>query len=372
MGIVLREVRSKAELKEFIRFPYRLHKDDPDWLPPLLIDEQNFHNPEKNKALTYCETRCFLAYKDGKVAGRVMGIIHHRYNKLKGLNDARFYAFESIEDPEVAETLLKGVEGWAMSHNIDRLIGPFGFSDKDPQGFLIEGFNQRAIITTCYNPPFYVEFMERAGFEKEIDLVEYLIPVPEEVPEFYRKIYQRTLANNKLKSVEFTKKRDLKKFIRPVLALMNETFQDIFGYNPLDEEEMEKLAREYLPVLDPNYVKVVMAGEEIVSFFIGMPDIGPGLQKARGRLLPFGIFHILREMKRTDYLILLVGGVRRDYQGKGLDVIMGTKMLESASRRGFKLINSHVELETNVKVRAEMERMGGEITKRYRVFRKAL
>jgi hypothetical protein len=172
--------------------------------------------------------------------------------------------------------------------------------------------------------------------------------------------------------VEFRNKKQLKPYIIPVLQLMCETFDEVYGSVVLTEQEMKKLAKEYLPVLDPDFIKVVEIDGVPVSFILGMPDIGPGLQKAKGRLFPFGIFHILRELKRTRYLILFLGGIRKQYQGKGLDVLMGTKMLESLMRRGYKEINSHLELETNVKVRAEMERTGGKIYKTYRIFQKKL
>jgi hypothetical protein len=202
--------------------------------------------------------------------------------------------------------------------------------------------------------------------------VEYLIPVPERIPEFYEKIYERAVRNNKYQCFEFQKKKELKPFIIPVLRLMNETFRDIFGYFPLDEEEMKKFAANYMMVLDPEFVKVVVENDQVISFFIAIPDLGPAFQKAKGRLLPLGIFYLLREMKRTDYLVLMLGGINPAHQGKGLDVIMGTKMLQSASKRGIRLINSHLELESNMKVRAEMERMGGKVCKTYRIYRKSL
>jgi hypothetical protein len=252
------------------------------------------------------------------------------------------------------------------------MIGPFGFSDKDPQGFLVEGFEYRGILTAPYNPAYYGQMIESLGYKKMLDLVEYLIPVPDEIPGFYQRIIPRITRNPAIRCVEFRKKRELKPYIVPVLRLVNETFTEIYGSVEMTEEEMKKLAREYMMVLDPEFIKVVEVNDEPVGFILGMPDIGPGLQKAKGRLYPFGVFHILKEMKKTDYLILFLGGIKEGYQGKGLDVLLGSRMLESAIRRGYKQINSHLELETNLKVRVEMERTGGEIIKRYRIFERAL
>jgi len=372
MNIEIREVKTGSELKSFIRFPYMLYNGHSNWLPPLLSDEKKFHHPLKNKAYAVSDTARFLAYKDGKLAGRVMGVIHHPFNQKNSENTGRFFAFESMEDESVGKALLDTVENWCRQKGMDKLIGPFGFSDKDPQGFLVEGFEHRGILTAPYNPVYYPEFAEKAGFQKMVDLVEYMIPVPEAVPDFYQRIIPRILQNTSIRCVEFKKKKELKPYIVPVLRLVNETFTDIYGSVELSEEEMHKLAAEYMMVLDPEFIKVVEVNDEPVGFILGMPDIGPALQKARGRLLPFGVFHILREMKRTDYLVLFLGGIKKGFQGKGIDVLLGTKMLETAIRRGYKEINSHLELETNLKVRAEMERTGGQIYKRYRIYEKKL
>jgi hypothetical protein len=370
MGISVLRVEGARQLNEFIRFPYELYRNHACWLPPLLFDEKNFFSKRKNKSMRVCQTVLFLAKDRGKTVGRVMGIINPAYNQLKNEANARFFRFDAVNDPETAYHLLRAVEDWARSQGMTGIIGPFGFSDKDPQGLLISGYEHRAVMVAPYNYPYYVDLIEREGYTPKIDLVEYLIPVPEQIPEFYRKIHERAMRNSRLRIVEFRSKKELKPYIIPVLELMNETFSEIFGYYPLDHEEMEKFAAEYLPILDVDFVKVVCDANKVVSFFIAIPDVGPALQKARGRLFPLGLFHLMREMKRTRYLVLMLGGIKPGYQGVGLDVMMGTKMLETASRRGIRMINSHLELETNTKVRAEMERMGGAVWKRYRIYGK--
>lgn len=369
MSINIIRVSSPGQLRQFIRLPFRLYKGHPYWLPPLYFDERNFFNPRKNKSMRVCDTVLLMAEKDGIPCGRVMGIINPAYNRLKSENRARFFKFDCIHDQAVAHALISSVKSWASEKGMDQLIGPFGFSDKDPQGLLISGFDQRAVMIAPYNHPYYVDLIENEGFVKEIDLVEYLIPVPDKIPEFYMRILERATRNNHLDCIGFKSKKEIKPYIIPVLELMNETFSEIFGYSPLDREEMKKFAAEYLPILDPDFVKIVVDGNKVVSFFIAIPDIGPALQKAHGRLFPLGIFYLMKEMKRTNYLVLMLGGIKSTYQGKGLDVMMGTKMLESALQRGIRMINSHLELETNLKVRAEMEKMGGQVCKTYRIFR---
>jgi hypothetical protein len=369
MSVTISEVKTKKELSQFIYFPLRLHRNNPKWVPPVYIDEWKLFNPSKNKAFSYCDTIMVLAKKDNVVVGRVMGIIHRGYNELKGEKTGRFGWFDCINDQETAHAMLEFIREWVKTRGMEKLIGPFGFSDKDPQGCLIDGYQHRAVLTTIYHPEYYRILIENEGFTKEADLVEYLIPVPDSIPDFYQRIYDRAMKNYKVKIREFTKKKELKPYIVPVLKLMNETFRDILGSFPLKEDEMIALAKEYLPVLDPEFVKIIVNDEDdVIAFIIGMPDLAEGLRKAKGKFFPFGIFHILRAMKKADELVLLLGGIRSDFQGIGLDALMGIKMVETATRRKFRVIDSHLELETNYKVRAEMEKMGGKVAKVFRIY----
>lgn len=368
MAVEIREVATPKDLKRFIKYPYDLYRGHSCWVPPLLLDERNFFNPRKNKSLRESETVLFLAFRHKKVCGRIMGIINRAYNEKTGLKKARFFKFDCINDPEISHMLLTAVEKWAYGKGMEQIIGPYGFSDKDPQGLLTGGFDRRAVIITPYNFPYYVELLENEGYRKEIDLVEYLLPVPEEVPGFYRMINERAVRNPGLKIVEFSKKCQFKPYIIPILELLNEAYAGIYGFIPLDHAEMKKLARDYMLILDPDFIKVVEENGQVVAFIVGIPDLGPALQKSGGRLFPFGFIGVLREMRRTDYLVLMLGGVKPALQGMGLDVMMGTKMLASARRRGIKMISGHLMLETNHKVRGEMEKMGGTVSKRYRVY----
>jgi hypothetical protein len=199
-----------------------------------------------------------------------------------------------------------------------------------------------------------------------------MIPVPEKIPDFYQRIYDRVIRKTGIQCVTLKSKKDLKPYIMPVMRLINETFREIFGSYEMDEEEMKKFASDYMLILDVDFTVIVTDNGIPISFFIALPDIGPALQKTKGRLFPFGIFRILKEMKRTDSIVLMIGGIKKTYQGSGIDVLMGVKMLEAAARRGIKHIHSHLELEENYKVRAEMEKMGGKVIKVHRVYRKSL
>ena len=257
---------------------------------------------------------------------------------------------------------------------MDKMVGPYGFSDQDPEGFLIEGFENRATIATYCNFEWMPRFVEKMGYTKDMDYFVYKVEVPQELPDFYKKIYERAQRKGNFDIVEFRKKKELKPWIKPVFHLMNECYSesDIYGYTPLDEGEMEDLAKRYLPVIDPRLVKIVKKEDEIVAFIVGIPDLTEGIQKARGQLLPFGFLKILRAAKKTKQLDLLLGAIKEKYRGRGLDVLMGVTMLLSAHEAGLEMIDTHHEMETNVKVRAEMERMGGKIYKRFRVYKKRL
>jgi len=372
MSIEIKEVLTRHDIGEFIRFPFRLYRNNPFWLPPVLIDEKNFHNPRKNKALRVNDCIHYLAYKNGQVAGRIMGIIHHRYNEQIGKKRARFFKFDCMDDPDVGHSLITAVEEWARVKGMEEMIGPFGFSDKDPQGLLISGFDIRAAIVAPYNHPYYIDLIEKEGYVKDVDLYEYIIPIPEKIPDFYQRIYDRVSRNEDLRHVVLKTKKDLKPYIMPVMRLINETFRNIYGSYEFDEEEMKKFASDYMMILDVDFTIIITDKGIPVAFLIAVTDIGPALQKTGGRVFPFGIFRILKEMKRSDFIVLMIGGIKESHQGTGIDVMMGVKMLQAAKRRGIRHMHSHLELEENYKVRGEMEKMGGEVCKVHRVYRKSL
>ena len=374
MEIVIRPVGSKSELRKFIYLPAKIHKDHPNWIPPLYSDEWEFFNEKKNKSYEYSDVILLLAFRGKKLVGRVMGIINHKYNDLHKQKHARFNYLETWDDRQVICTLLHHVEEWARMKGMKKLVGPLAFSDKDPQGFLIEGFNEPISIATHCNYEYMIDHLKALGFEKDIDLVVYKIKIPETTPELYMKVAERAYRNNPgIELLEFTRRKDLKPWIRPIFTLINDTFTDIYGFMPFTLEEMDDFANRYLLIMDPRLIKVVVNERmEPVAFVIGMPDISKGIKRSGGYLIPIGILHILIAGRRTRQLNLLLGAVHPDYQNRGLDTIMGSAMLESARMQKMEYIDSHLEMESNSKVRAEMEYMGGKVYKRYRVFGRAI
>jgi len=374
MGIIVQPVCSKQDLRKFIHLPAKIHKGHKNWIPPLYSDEWEFLNSEKNKSFEYSDVIMLLAYRDKKLVGRIMGVINYKYNELHREKNARFNYLETWDDREVMQVLLQHVEEWARIKGMDKLVGPLAFSDKDPQGYLISGFDETIAIATHCNYEFVIGHLEALGYKKEIDLVVYKIRIPEKTPEMYQKVAERAERNNPgIKLLEFTRRKDLRPWIRPIFTLINDTFTDIYGFMPFTLEEMDDFANRYLLIMDPRLIKaVVNERNEPIAFVIGMPDISKGIKQSRGYLLPIGIIQILLSGRRSKQLNLLLGAVHPDYQNRGVDTILGSAMLTSARKQKLEYIDSHLEMETNSKVRAQMEYMGGEVYKTYRVFGKSI
>lgn len=371
MPVELRPVANRSELRRFIHLPAVLHADHPLWMPPIWMDERAWFDPKRNRAFSYCDTTQMLAWQDGRPVGRIMGIINRRHNEHAGERTARFSCLESTADPAVSHALLAHVEDWARARGMDKVVGPFGFNDQDPEGFLIEGFEHEPTIVTYYNFPYIIDHLDAAGYGKEVDYFVYHVPVQKEVPALMARIAERAERRG-FREVGLKNKRELKKYLMPVLRLLDETFVGIYGFSPLDDDELDDLARKFLPIIDVRFVKVVVKEDDVVGFTVGIPNMYEGIVKSGGRLFPFGFVHILRSAKRTKQLDLLLGGIREKHRGAGIDALMGREMTKSAVAAGFEWYDSHHELESNTRVRAEMERWGGRIWKKYRIFSKAL
>jgi GNAT superfamily N-acetyltransferase len=374
MAIEIREVLSHKDLKTFIYLPEKIHAGHANWVHPIYMDDWKYFDPKKNKAFGYCDTVMLLAYRDGRPLGRAMGIINHRYNEHRNEKTARFGYLDVYEDREAFRAILRYIEDWARAKGMTKIVGPYGFSDQDPEGFVIEGFEHRATLATYYNFEWMPRWLEEEGYTKDNDWFVYKLVVPKEPPEFYRKIYERAMKRGTFEILEFHSRKEIKPWIRPILSLMNECYMagNIYGFAPLDEVEMDDLAKRYLPVLDPRFVKAVTKDGQAVAFIVAMPDMTAGILKAKGRLLPFGFIHVLRAAKKTKQLDLMLGAVKEQYRGQGLDVLLGVKVILAAYDAGMEMMDTHHEMEANVKVRAEMERMGGTIYKKYRAFQKPL
>jgi hypothetical protein len=368
----IQEVVNKSDLKKFIHLPEKLHNNHINWVPPIYKDEWDYFNPKKNRAFSYCDTIVMLARRDDKAVGRIMGIINHRYNDEKKEKVARFSFFECINEREVSDLLLSYIEKWATDKGMIKIIGPFGMCYHDPIGFMTEGFNERPSLTANYNFEYIISLLQSKGYSCETDLVVYKIDISKELPSVYARIQNKALQNPKLRILNFTTRKELHKYIHPVLVLMNESFTEIYGYSQLDENEMLDLANHFIPLLDPKLVAVVTYEEEVAGFMITIPSINEGIIAARGHLFPLGFLKILKASKNASQLDLLIGGIKAKYRGMGIDVLIAEHIINIAKKAGFKSIDSHLELESNWKMRAENEKLGGTVYKKYRIFQKNL
>ncbi|MBK8879410.1 MAG: hypothetical protein IPN74_12945 [Haliscomenobacter sp.] len=371
--LTLVPVTSRAALKEFIYLPARVHAQRPNWMPPLYLDEWTYFNPRKNKSFSYCDTLLLLVKRGPTTVGRIMGIIHRPYNARTGEATVRFAHLECFPDEEAARALLHGVEEWGRSKGMTEMIGPFGFSDKDPEGLMIEGFDALPILVTATNQGYLPEYVERAGFEKKLDCLDFLIDLEKDIPESFPRIYERVQRNPAFRVLEFTSTRSLKPHIEAVFHLVNATYTDLYGFQPLDDREIRELAARYLPLLNPRFVKLVVTAEgKAAAFIVGIPNMTKGIQKAKGKLLPFGILHILSASRKSTQLDLMLGAIHPDYRSRGLDVLMGWKLILSARSAGIRTFETHLVLETNDRMLAEYARLGARLHKRFRIYRKEI
>lgn len=368
----VKAVITKRDLKIFIHLPAKIHKKHINWLPPVYADERVFFNPQKNRSFGYSDTILALAWRNGVPAGRIMGIINKKYNEKKGEQHARFGYFECYNDPEISHALLSYVENWAREKGCSKIVGPYGFSDKDPQGFMVEGFEHPPLLAAACNEPYMNELLARESYGKEIDCLVYMYELSAGLPPVYDRIAERVQSSANLKVLEFTSRKSLRPYIIPFLKLMNDTYAELYGFVPMDEKEMTDFAKRYMPILDPRFIKGIEAGGKLAAFIVGIPSLTKGIQKSRGFLFPFGIFHIIRESRRARQLDLMLGAVAENQRGKGLEVLMSVRLLESLRKASFERIEIHLVLETNTRMLAELQRAGARQHKRFRVYGKVL
>ncbi|CEN41410.1 conserved hypothetical protein [Capnocytophaga canimorsus] len=301
--VTIKEVNTAKQLKTFIYLPEKIHQSHKNWLPPLYLDEEKFFSHKRNPAFQHADTILFLAYRGEQAVGRIMGIIPHEYNRKNGVQCVRFSYFECYEDELVFKELLLAVERWGKSKNCKEMVGPMGFSDKEPQGFLTQGFTEPTMLITNCSFEYMKIFIEKAGFESFVRLYQYQVPLTENVMERYQKFTQRVEARQSIIVHEFTRTRQVRPFIAGVFELINNSYKDIYGFSPVTKKETEEFANRFLPLLNPKLIKIIcdLSGK-VIAFVIAMPDLSGGIRKAEGRLFPLGwvfIYYKLLENQKN-------------------------------------------------------------------------
>ena len=351
MAIEIREVTSPKELKRFVRFPYKHYKNSKYWIPPMMKGEYETLSKESNPSFEHCDFKLLIAYKDGKPAGRIAGIINRRYIEESGKKDARFCWFDTIDDLDVSRFLLENVEEWARSMAMERLIGPMGFTTFERQGILVKGFEEMPTFSGVYNYAYYPVHLESLGYGKEIDYVEYEVVVPETVPEKALKIRDLIIKRYKLRSLKVKTTKEMLPYAGSIFNVINAAYKPLYGFTSLTEKQIAYFVKRYFSVIKPDYVTAVLDEEDqVLGFQISMPSLSKAFQKARGKMFPWGWYHILGALRNPERIDILLVGVHPDHQNKGINAIFMTDLTQIAIDRGILFAESNAELEENVKV----------------------
>lgn len=356
MEITIKTVTTRKELKTFVRFANRLYKGNPYYVPCMPLDDLNTLDKNVNAAFEFCEAEYFLAYKGDVLVGRVAAIINHKANKAWKVNQVRFGWFDFIDDIEVSKALLDAVVAFGKSHGMTQIVGPLGFTDFDPEGMLVEGFDRISTMALIYNHPYYPEHMKQLGYGKETGWVEYRLTLPDEVPERHLKVAEFVTSRYGLRIVKKTKKQVYKEnFGQKIFNLINETYCNLYGYSLLSEKQIDQFVDTYLGVIDMDMLAFVEDRHgNLIAAGLTMPSIAKALQKCNGEIVPFGWYHLLKTMywKRPDTLELLLIGVKPEWQSKGVNSLVFVDLLQRYKKMGFKYAETNANLETNTKVQA--------------------
>lgn len=373
MTILIEEVVTLRQLKQFVKFPYRLYKKNPFWVPPIYLDELNTLRRDKNPAFDHCEAKYWLAYQDGHMVGRVAAILNKLHMEKWNQPYVRFGWIDFIDDEEVSKALIATVENWAKQKGMKAVHGPLGFTDLDNEGMLIEGFDEVGTLATLYNFHYYPEHLAKLGYTKDIDWVEYEIDVPSEPNEKIERIADIALRRNNLTLLKLKNKKELRGYAEDVFDVLDETYAQLYGVVPLSEKQVQAYINQYFGFVNPEFVPLVVdANGKLVAFGITMPSLSRALQKSQGKLLPFGFIHLLKALKKNDRADLYLVGVRREYQGKGVNAALINEMNKVYNKYGIPKVESNPELENNVLVQEQWKYFDKRQHKRRRVFIKQL
>ena len=368
--------KEKKQLKEFVNFGVNFYKGNKYFVPPLLTDDINTLSPDKNPAFEFCESEYFMAYRDGKPVGRIAAIINHKVNKKDNKKELRFGFIEFIDDIEVTKALFDAAIAWGKQKGMTSILGPLGFTDMDHEGALVEGFDELSTMATIYNYPYYPEHFEKLGFEKKADWVEFQMTVPDAIPEKHVRISEIVKKKYGLHTVRYNNRKKLVAEIgKPLFHLINEAYNDLFGYSPLSDKQIDHYIKNYLPIIRFDHLSIIKDAEDnLVGVGIAVPSMSRALQKSHGKFFPFGWYHLLRALflNKTYIVDLLLVAIKPEYQGKGVNALLFTDLIPSFQKCKYKYAESNPELELNQKVQSQWQYFETRQHKRRRAFGKAI
>ncbi|MDR0420915.1 MAG: N-acetyltransferase [Prevotellaceae bacterium] len=374
-NLIIKKVSGKKDLKKFILFPSKLYKNNNYWIPPFISDEKKTLTAV-NPAHDFCDVAMWLVYKNNETVGRIAGIINHRANETWNKKDVRFGWFDFIDDIEVSRLLVETVINWGKGNGMTNICGPLGFTDMDYEGTLIEGFDQLSTMATIYNYPYYAHHFETLGFQKAVDWIEYKIFIPESIPDKYKRISQIVQDKLDLKIKKYTSSKKLiKDYGQAIFDLVNEAYAPLYGYVPLTQKQIDYYIKTYLPMINLKMVTLITdSADNLLGVGISMPSMAKALQKAKGRLFPFGWYHLLKAIKgkNNNTLDLLVIAIKPEYQNKGINALLFSDLIPVYQQLGFKYAESNPELEINEKIKSQWEYFETQQHKRRRAFTKEI
>lgn len=376
MAVEIRKIEpTRAQLREYTKFGIDLYKGNPYFVPPLIMDDVNTLSPDVNPAFDFCKAQSFMAYRDGKPVGRITAIINNIVNERSGKREMRFGFVDFIDDAEVVDALFAAAEEWGRSNGMTDIVGPMGFTDLDHEGMLTFGYDEVGTMATIYNHPYYVDHMERMGYAKDASWVEYRIAVPDAIPEKYARIAEIVRKRENLKVKKYTSRKKIKEDYGVALfELFNEAYDKLYGYSPLTKKQIDYYINMYLDILNLKYVTVVTdADDRIVAVGISIQSFSKALQKSRGRLFPFGWYHMLKTLwGGSDVVDLLMIGVKPEYQNKGVNALLFADLIPCYISTGVKFAETNPELEENSKVQNQWNYFETRQHRRRATFRKSL
>ena len=369
----VREVDTLADLKRFVAFPERLYARHPRYVPKLVGEELNTLRRDRNPAFEYCDARYWMAFRDGTPVGRIAGIVNRRDAERWQRRRARFGWIDFVDDPGVPAALAGTVEAWARAQGLEAVHGPLGFCDMDREGLLVEGFDEPDMLVTIYNHPYYPAHLERLGYQKEVDWLEYEVAVPAELPPEVVRVARAALGRSRLRVLETRRSRDLLPYVDGVFALINQTYKDLYSVVLLSDRQVQAYTKAFFGFINHEYVKVILDGDgRVAGFGIAMPSLSRALQQCRGRLAPFGFLHVLRALRANDRLDLLLTAVRPELHNKGVTAVLLEAYWAACRRNGIRFAFTAPQLETNDKVQALWTRFDSRQHRRRRCYVKPL